>query len=64
MSHLISSILCHHILDLLQVLVAPATLVEAQSPIGGHGRTTDHLLVLLNHIIRIRTNEEIEVQNS
>lgn len=45
-------------------MVTIATLVEAKSPVRWHVRPTNHLLVLLNDCLRLRTKEEVEIQDS
>ena len=52
---------CYHVLDLLEILVAPPTLVETQCPVWGHSRSTNHFMVLLHHIIRGVGREEVQI---
>ena len=41
-----------------------STLVEAQPPVGRHVRPPNHLLILLDHCLRLRTEEEVEVEDT
>ena len=45
-------------------MVTIATLVEAKSPVWWHVGPTNHLLVLLNYCLRLRTKKEVEIQDS
>ena len=49
--------------DIKHVLIAIATLVEAEAPVRLHGRQTNYLGVLLRHLNRAWTRHEIEIQN-
>ena len=40
------------------------TLVEAQPPVGWHVGSTYHLLILLDHCLRLRTEEEVKVEDT
>ena len=37
--------------------------MEPQAPVGGHVRTTDHLLVLLDNCFRLGAKEEVKIQD-
>lgn len=39
-------------------------LVEAQSPVGGHGWLANHSMILLNHCLRAGAQEEIKVKHT
>jgi len=56
--------LADNIFHFLDVLVAPATLVVPQGPVGGHGRTTYDLLVLSDDIIGLRPSKQVKIQDS
>ena len=60
----ISSVVGYYILYFLKVLIAPPTLVEAQTPVRRHVRSPDHLLILLDHCLWLRTKEEVEVEDT
>ena len=45
-------------------MVTPPALVEAKAPVGRHVRTTYDLLILLDHCLRLRTKEEVKIENT
>ena len=62
--HLTPFVAFNNLLQIIQCVVAIATLVEAQGPVWGHGRTTYDLVVLTDHLFRLRTQEKIKVQDT
>ena len=48
----------------VHVGVAEASVVEAQSPVGGQPWPAYHLLVLLNHRLWTGAQEEVEIQDA
>lgn len=63
-THSKSSVVVDDIFDLLQVVVAPPTLMKAKAPVGRHVRTTYDLLILLDHCLWLRTKEEIKIKDT
>ena len=63
-AHLTGRVVGHHLLQFFHILVTIATLVEAKSPVRWHVGPTNHLLVLLNYCLRLRTKKEVEIQDS
>ena len=62
--NLIGCKVANYVFHFLQVLVAIATLVIAQCPIGWHGWWTNHFMVLTDDLVRPRACEEVEIQDS
>ena len=50
--------------NLLYVSVTIATLMKSKGPVGGHVWLTNHLLVLLDHLLRTGTSKQVEIQNT
>ena len=63
-TYTISCKLCHYILHLLKIVETIPTLMKAKGPVGRHVRATYDLLILLDHRLRLRTKEEVEVKNA
>ena len=57
-------VVVHHILGLTPVLVAPATLVEAEAPVRHHDSLADDFGVLLCSLNGSRPGNEVEVDDS
>ena len=38
--------------------------MEAQTPVGRHVRSPNHLLILLDHCLGLRTKEKVEVEDT
>ncbi len=53
-----------NIFEVLQVLITIATLMEAQCPIEWYLWSSNHLLVLLDHLLRAWAKKHIEIQNT
>lgn len=52
------------ILQLLECVVTIATLMETQSPVGRHDRSTYDLQILADDGFRLRSKKEVKVKNT
>ena len=63
-THSKSSVIIDNIFNLLEVMVAPPTLMEAKAPVGRHVRATYDLLILLDHSLRLRTKKKVKIKDT
>ena len=63
-THTKSSVVVDDLLDFLKIMIAPPTLMESEGPVGRHVRSANHLLILLDHCLGIRTKEEVKIKDT
>ena len=54
----------HGSLHVIEVSVTPPAQLEAQCPVRNHGGQTDSVVVLLQNVLRARTEENVNVEHA